>query len=32
MDRRSPGDGKQAIIYARVKRRAQARKARPLTD
>ena len=26
MDRRSPGDGKQAIIYARVKRRAQARK------
>jgi uncharacterized LabA/DUF88 family protein len=32
MDRRSPGDGKQAIIYARVKRRAQARKTRPLTD
>jgi len=28
MDRRSPGDGKQAIIYARVKRRAQARKTR----
>ena len=26
MDRRSPGDGKQAIIYARVKRRQPARK------
>jgi hypothetical protein len=32
MDRRSPGDGKQAIIYARVKRRAQARKTRSVTD
>jgi len=30
MDRRSPGDGKQAIIYARVKRRAQARKTKTL--
>jgi uncharacterized LabA/DUF88 family protein len=32
MDRRSPGDGKQAIIYARVKRRAQARRTRPAAD
>jgi uncharacterized LabA/DUF88 family protein len=31
MDRRSPGDGKQAIIYTRLKRRAQARKPRALS-
>jgi uncharacterized LabA/DUF88 family protein len=31
MDRRSPGDGKQAIIYARDKRRAQAKRTKVLS-